>query len=99
MAGHLGNARATVQNLRVVATDPDAGLIMVRGAVPGSKGGYVLVKDAIKRPLPEDAPFPTVTSTIPAEDDAPEAPPEDDASEKPAVDSKAADDAAPADEG
>ncbi|MFQ5971522.1 MAG: 50S ribosomal protein L3 [Alphaproteobacteria bacterium] len=92
MAGHLGNARSTVQNLRVVATDPEAGLIMVRGAVPGSNGGYVLVKDAIKRPLPDDAPFPTATakSAAPAEDDEPETP---------AADPETADNAASADEG
>ena len=58
MAGHMGDARATVQNLEVVDTDVERGLIMVKGAVPGAKGGWVLVSDARKRKLPEDAPFP-----------------------------------------
>ena len=58
MAGHLGNERVTVQNLEVVSTDPDRGLILVKGAVPGAEGGWVLVKDAVKRALPKEAPFP-----------------------------------------
>ena len=58
MAGHMGNVRATQQNLQVVKTDVARGLIMVRGNVPGAKGGYVLVADAVKRPRPKDAPYP-----------------------------------------
>ena len=58
MAGQLGNARATVQNLEVVATDASRGLIMVKGGVPGPKGGVVLLSDAKKRRLPDDVPFP-----------------------------------------
>ena len=58
MAGHLGHARATVQNLEIVATDADRGLIMVKGGVPGPKGGVILLSDAKKRRLPDDAPFP-----------------------------------------
>jgi len=58
MAGHMGAERVTTQNLEVVATDPAEGLILIRGAVPGSKGGYVLVSDALKAKLPEEAPFP-----------------------------------------
>jgi len=58
MAGHLGDARVTTQNLRIVSTDVERGLIMVRGAVPGSDGGYVLIKDAVKRKAPSDLPFP-----------------------------------------
>jgi large subunit ribosomal protein L3 len=58
MAGHLGSERVTVQNLEVVLTDAERGLIFLKGAVPGSEGGYVLVKDAKKRKLPEGAPFP-----------------------------------------
>ena len=58
MAGQLGNARATVQNLEVVATDAARGLIMVKGGVPGPKGGVVLLSDAKKRRLPDDVPFP-----------------------------------------
>ena len=52
MAGHMGAARVTTQNLQVVRTDADRGLIMVKGAVPGSKGGWVTIKDAVKKPSP-----------------------------------------------
>jgi large subunit ribosomal protein L3 len=58
MAGHFGVERVTTQNLKVVATDIDRGLIMIKGAVPGSEGGYVMVTDAVKRKRPKDAPFP-----------------------------------------
>lgn len=58
MAGHLGVERVTTQNLKVVATDPALGIVMVKGAVPGHEGSYVLIKDAKKRPLPKEAPFP-----------------------------------------
>jgi large subunit ribosomal protein L3 len=53
MAGHMGGVRVTTQNLEVVRTDVDRGLIMVKGAVPGSKGGWVTIKDAAKKPVPE----------------------------------------------
>jgi large subunit ribosomal protein L3 len=58
MAGHMGNVRVTTQNLEVVQTDKERGLILVRGAVPGNRGNWVLVRDAVKRPLPEGAPKP-----------------------------------------
>ncbi len=58
MAGHMGSARVTVQNLQVVRTDADRGLIMVRGAVPGAKGGWVTIKDATKKPVPENVILP-----------------------------------------
>jgi large subunit ribosomal protein L3 len=58
MPGHLGAERVTTQNLRVVQTDPDRGLILVEGAVPGVAGGYIFVRDAVKRALPKDAPLP-----------------------------------------
>jgi large subunit ribosomal protein L3 len=58
MAGHMGDVNVTTQNLRVVKTDPERGLIMIRGAVPGAKGGWVLLRDAVKRSLPESAPKP-----------------------------------------
>ena len=58
MAGHMGSRRVTTQNLKVVKTDLDRGLIMVEGAVPGSKGGFVFIRDAVKRSLPEGVPFP-----------------------------------------
>ena len=58
MAGHMGDRRVTVQNLEVVGIDHERGLLLVKGAVPGSRGGYVRVTDAIKRTLPQDAPYP-----------------------------------------
>ena len=58
MAGHMGDQRVTNQNLQVVSADAERGLILIRGAVAGSAGGYVLVSDAIKRPAPDDLPFP-----------------------------------------
>jgi large subunit ribosomal protein L3 len=58
MAGHMGSARITTQNLEVMKTDIDRGLIMIKGAVPGSKGGWVTVKDAVKKKSPDGLPFP-----------------------------------------
>jgi large subunit ribosomal protein L3 len=58
MAGHMGVDRVTTQNLRVVRTDPERGLILVEGAVPGHAGGWIAVRDAVKKPLPKDAPVP-----------------------------------------
>jgi large subunit ribosomal protein L3 len=58
MAGHLGDDRVTTQNLVVVQTDDARGLIMIRGAIPGSAGGWVLIRDAVKRKMPQDLPFP-----------------------------------------
>ena len=58
MAGHMGARRRTTLNLKVVSTDADKGLILVRGAVPGSEGGYVLVRDAIKKKAPDGLPKP-----------------------------------------
>jgi large subunit ribosomal protein L3 len=58
MAGHLGDKHSTVLNLTVVSTDAERGLILVRGAVPGADGGWVLVSDAKKKALPKDVPMP-----------------------------------------
>jgi large subunit ribosomal protein L3 len=58
MAGHMGAARVTTQNLEVVRTDVDRGLIMIKGAVPGAKGGWVTIKDAVKKKAPEGLPMP-----------------------------------------
>mgnify|MGYP001451075321 CR=1 FL=1 len=58
MAGHMGAVRVTTQNLQVVKTDADRGIIMIKGAVPGSKGGWVTIKDAVKKPFPENAILP-----------------------------------------
>src|SRR5215218_3349670 len=58
MPGHLGVERVTTQNLRVVSTDAERGLILVEGAVPGVAGGWIYVRDAIKKALPADVPKP-----------------------------------------
>jgi len=58
MPGHLGVERVTTQNLRIVQTDVERGLILVEGAVPGVSGGWILVRDAVKRKLPKEAPVP-----------------------------------------
>ena len=72
MAGHMGAAKVTTQNLQVVKTDADRGLIMIKGAVPGSKGGGVTVKDAVKKHLASDVPFPaTLRSAEQPVDEAP----------------------------
>ena len=84
MAGHMGDERVTVQNLSIVRTDVEQGLILVSGAVPGHKGGWVEIFDAVKTERPEDAPFPAglragaaskaEEETVPADEAAPEAP-------------------------
>jgi len=75
MAGHMGSVRVTTQNLKVVAIDAERSLVLVRGAVPGSKGGYVRIADAVKKQLPEGVPFPcaikgdgSASAEAPAED-------------------------------
>src|SRR5438094_2134112 len=81
MAGHLGAVRVTTQSLRVVIADPERGVLMIKGAVPGSEGGWVLIKDAVKRKAPEGLPFPAALrgdgseaeTPVPAEEPAPEA--------------------------
>lgn len=64
MAGHMGDVRVTTQNIEVVSTDLDRGLILVRGAVPGSKGAWILVRDAVKSTLPENAPRPAALRAV-----------------------------------
>jgi large subunit ribosomal protein L3 len=61
MAGHMGDERVTVQNLEVVGIDRERGLVLVRGAVPGAKGGIVRVRDAIKRAVPAGVPYPAAS--------------------------------------
>ena len=58
MAGHMGHRNVTVQNLEVFGVDPERGLIVIRGGVPGAKGSWLRITDAIKKALPKDAPFP-----------------------------------------
>lgn len=70
MAGHMGDVRVTIQNLEVVKTDTSRGLVMVKGAVPGAKGGWVLLRDAVKVPTPDGLPYPAalVEAAAPAEE-------------------------------
>jgi large subunit ribosomal protein L3 len=58
MPGHMGDRRITTQNVKVVRTDVERGLIMIQGSVPGSKGAWIMVKDAVKKPAPTNAAFP-----------------------------------------
>ena len=58
MAGQMGNRQRTIQNLQVVASDEDRGLIFIKGGLPGSKGSWISLKDAVKKAVPSDAPYP-----------------------------------------
>ncbi|WP_108398522.1 50S ribosomal protein L3 [Devosia submarina] len=58
MPGHMGDRRITTQNLKVVKTDVERGLIMIQGSVPGAKGAWIMIKDAVKKPAPQGAAFP-----------------------------------------
>jgi large subunit ribosomal protein L3 len=73
MAGHLGDERVTTLNVEIAAVDAERGLIMVRGAVPGAKDGWVLVRDAVKRKRPEGVPYPAALLTTAAEAPVPAA--------------------------
>lgn len=76
MAGHMGDARVTTQNLKIVSTDEERGLILVKGAVPGAEGGWVRISDAVKRALPEGVPFPAGIVAAAVEEAPAEAPEE-----------------------
>jgi len=71
MAGHMGATRVTTQNLEIVSTDTDRGLILIRGAVPGAKGSWIMVRDAVKHPLPDNAPKPAAIRAAAAKNEAP----------------------------
>ena len=81
MPGHMGVDRITTLNLKVVSLDVERGLILVEGAVPGAKGGWITVRDAIKKALPKDAPKPGKFKLSDSNDKAP--------AEKPAEDTAA----------
>ena len=68
MAGHMGDRQRTQQNLEIVRTDVTRGLIFVKGSVPGAKNGWLMVRDAVKHPMPAEAPFP---GALKGDNDAP----------------------------
>jgi len=67
MAGHMGARNRTQQNLEIVRTDAERGLLFVKGSVPGHKGGWLTVKDSVKLPLDERAPYPAGLLSMAAE--------------------------------
>jgi large subunit ribosomal protein L3 len=71
MAGHMGDRNRTQQNLEIVMTDSERDLLFVKGSVPGSKGGWLLVRDAVKVSRPADAPYPAAVKTAGAPVEAP----------------------------
>ena len=89
MAGHLGDERVTVLNLQVVDVRPEDGLILVRGAVPGAKGSWILLRDAVKKPLPQGTPHPAAFRKIAAEDKGADAAASDQPEEQAAEDRSA----------
>jgi len=70
MAGHMGAATVTTQNLEIVQTDAEKGLILVRGAIPGAPGGWVTVRDAVKKQAPDNVPYPAALRPSDAGDTA-----------------------------
>ena len=72
MAGQMGNTQVTTQSLEVISTDVERGIILVKGSVPGSKGGYILIRDALKKDLPDDVPLPAAIRGESASDTVPE---------------------------
>jgi len=98
MAGHMGAVRNTTQNIEVVIVDDEDGVILLHGAVPGPKNGWVLISDAIKAKLPEDAPFPAGLVGAVSADAVEEAPAEEVAADAAPVADAAEDTAAVADE-
>jgi large subunit ribosomal protein L3 len=73
MAGHMGDRQRTQQNLEIVRTDAERGLLFVKGSVPGAKNGWLLVRDAVKLPLPEGLPFPgaVLSKHVPVAEETP----------------------------
>ncbi len=71
MAGHMGARNRTQQNLEIVRTDAERGLLFVKGSVPGSKGGWLLVRDAMKLPRHPEAPYPAAVKSAANSNNAP----------------------------
>jgi large subunit ribosomal protein L3 len=96
MPGHLGVERVTTLNLKVVQTDVERGLLLIEGAVPGAKSGWVTVRDAVKKKLPKEAPKPgkfRVSETAESKPDQKAGKIESNAEEAPAQAAAAADQA------
>ena len=72
MAGQLGNERVTTQSLEVVRSDAERGLILIKGSVPGSENGWVLIRDAVKRKAPDGLPFPAALRETAGDEPPPE---------------------------
>ncbi|MBK3732819.1 50S ribosomal protein L3 [Azospirillum brasilense] len=72
MAGHLGDEKVTILNLKVVSVDEDRGLIFLKGAVPGAEGAWLRIRDAVKKKAPEGLPFPAGIKAAPAAEAAAE---------------------------
>ena len=98
MAGHMGAARNTTQNIEVVAVDDKEGVVLLQGAVPGPRGGWVLISDAIKTKMPEGLPFPAGLLGDAVEEASAEAAPVDEAPVEEAAAGEAPADEAPAEE-
>ena len=105
MAGHLGQETVTTLNLTIWKVDADRGLILVKGAVPGTEGSFVKIRDAVKAKAPEGLPFPGAfrkageEAPAPAVEEAPaEAPDEEAVAEAPVAEAVETVEAAPAEE-
>jgi large subunit ribosomal protein L3 len=89
MAGHLGDVRRTIPNLAIVSVDAEEGLIFIKGAVPGCEGSLVMVRDAMKRKLPKEAPLPAGLKQAAKAEAKPEAKAEAAPAEAPAPEAEA----------
>ena len=95
MAGHMGDVRATQQNLTIVETRPEEGLILVRGSIPGAKGSWITISDAVKKALPKDVPMPASLKGTGADAPADEAPADEAPTEEAVTEEVVAEEAAP----
>jgi len=91
MAGHMGAERVTTQNLEVVAIDLEYNLILVKGAVPGARKGWVLINDAVKKPTPEGVPLPAGLREVPKAEEVKAGSPKEDTSDAPKSETKKSD--------
>ena len=91
MAGHMGARNRTQQNLEIVRTDVERGLLFVKGSVPGSKGGWLLVRDAVKLPRHPEAPYPAGIKSAANSNEAPADAPVETPVEETVVDTAATD--------